>query len=196
MVPAEEAELGYTSGASRQISGPNSWGGCAPSGPDLCPSPAPRRGRRRGFPVPFSAKGRGSMSAKWTFMVYMAGNNSLSDAADVDLQEMRQVGSSDAVKVMAFVAQQRVSGTAQRFQVGKGGAGEKAEQLNKVDSGDPQTVMDFVRWAVAQAPADRYALVLWNHGGGWEPDDLDQIYSEVRGARAVRGGGVTEHEMN
>jgi hypothetical protein len=136
------------------------------------------------------------MSAKWTFMVYLAGNNSLSDAADVELKEMRQVGSSDAVKVMAFVAQRRVSGTAQRFQVGKGGASEKAEQLNKVDSGDPQTVIDFVRWAVAQAPADRYALVLWNHGGGWEPDDLDQIYSEVRGTRAERGGGVSDHEMN
>ena len=28
--------------------------------------------------------------------------------------------------------------------------------------------------------ARRFALVLWNHGGGWEPSDIDTIAQEVK----------------
>src|SRR4051794_10037728 len=104
-------------------------------------------------------------NAKWTVMVYMAGNNSLSDAAGVDLAEMRSVGSTDAVKVTAFV--KRRGAEAQRLELAAAGADDHVEQLDGVDSGDPQSVVDFARWSIERAPADRYALVLWNHGGGW-----------------------------
>lgn len=125
-------------------------------------------------------------------MVYMAGNNSLSDAAGVDLDEMRTVGSTKDVQVCTFVKLADGSG-ARRLIVTRGGAGEQAEKLGDVDSGDPQTVVNFVRWAVAAAPAERYALVLWNHGGGWRASDLLQLYSEVRGAGAAKSrDGLSE----
>jgi hypothetical protein len=126
--------------------------------------------------VPENAK------ARWTFMVYMAGYNSLSKAAGVDIDEMRKVGSSDAVQVRVFVKQ--LEGGAHHIAVAKDGANEQSEALGDRDSGDPQTVVDFVRWAVASAPAERYALVLWNHGSGWEPQDFEAIYSHVRGGDA------------
>jgi hypothetical protein len=122
------------------------------------------------------------MPAKWTFMVYMAGNNSLSGAASIDLGEMQKVGSSDAVQVLAFVKQ--ASGPARYIRVGRGGHDEVHPLPPSTDSGDPQTVVDFVRWAIKGAPAERYALVLWNHGGGWSPDDFDELYKQVRGVRA------------
>jgi len=33
--------------------------------------------------------------------------------------------------------------------------------------GSPTTLSNFIQWAKSKYPADRYALVLWNHGGGW-----------------------------
>src|SRR4051812_3995837 len=120
------------------------------------------------------------MPAAWTVMVYMAGNNSLSDAAGIDLEELRQVGSSDRVKATVFVKREDGAG-ASRMVVERNGDHEEVEQLGQLDSGDPQTVVDFVRWSIKTAPADRYALVLWNHGGGWRAGDLDQIYAHVRG---------------
>jgi hypothetical protein len=36
-----------------------------------------------------------------------------------------------------------------------------------VNSGDGATLADFGQWAVQQYPADHYALVVWDHGGGW-----------------------------
>jgi Clostripain family/Putative peptidoglycan binding domain len=129
---------------------------------------------------------RPDQPAEWNVMVYMAGNNNLSDAAGRDLEELRAVHSYNGVRVTAFVKRQDAGGRAQHMEISPGGAPDLVEELPPpTDSGNPQTVLDFVRWAVRRAPAQRYALVIWNHGGGWTPDDLDQIYTQVRG-RAVR----------
>ena len=129
------------------------------------------------------------MSAKWTFMVYVAGYNNLSSFAGKDLTEMRKVGSSEAVKVAVFVkrAEQQA---AHHILVGKDGKNEERENLGgDVDSGSPQTLLDFIRWAKKVAPAERYALTIWNHGSGWDPLDVDELYSQVRSA------GVTPREL-
>ena len=117
-------------------------------------------------------------SAKWTFMVYMAGDNNLSGAGDEDLREMRQVGSTSDVNVLVQFDNAGSEGT-RRFRVLKGG-NDLLESLGKTDSGDPNVLLDYVKWAHANYPADHYALVLWNHGGGWEPSAMDEIAQEVR----------------
>jgi len=37
----------------------------------------------------------------------------------------------------------------------------------EVNMGDPDTLTDFINWAKENYPASHYALILWNHGGGW-----------------------------
>src|SRR4051812_36005195 len=129
------------------------------------------------------------MSAKWTVMVYVAGYNSLSSFAALDLAEMRTVGSGQDLKIAVFV-KRRKQQAAHRILVGKDGKGERRENLGPdVDSGSPQALLDFIRWAHEQAPADRYALVLWNHGSGWDPLDFDELYSRVKGT------GVSAREL-
>ena len=71
--------------------------------------------------------------------------------------------------------------------IGKDGKNEQRENLGgDVDSGSPQTLVDFVRWSKEKAPADRYALVIWNHGSGWDPLDFDELYSHVKSAGVTR----------
>jgi hypothetical protein len=130
------------------------------------------------------------MSAKWTFMVYVAGYNSLSSFAGKDLAEMRKVGSSDGLKVAVFVNRLEQQ-AAHRIIVGKDGKAEERENLGaNVDSGSPQTLLDFIRWAKLKAPAERYALVIWNHGSGWDPLDFDELYEHVKAV------GVTPRELS
>lgn len=128
------------------------------------------------------------MSAKWTFMVYMAGYNNLSPFATKDLEEMRRGGTSDDVQVAAFI-KRLGNQSAQRVLLG---ADETVEDIGDADSGSPQTLLDFVRWAAEKAPAERHALVVWNHGSGWQPDDLDALYEEVRGERGSTGVNARE----
>jgi hypothetical protein len=116
--------------------------------------------------------------AKWTFMVYLAGDNNLSDAGDKDLGEMRAVGSSADVNVVAEFDNAGERGTA-RYRVRRDGEGEEIVSLGETDSGSPDVLLDFIGWATESYPAERYGLVLWNHGGGWEPSEMDRIAGEV-----------------
>jgi Ca2+-binding RTX toxin-like protein len=40
--------------------------------------------------------------------------------------------------------------------------------LGNVDSGDRQTLIDFVQWTTANYPAEHYALILWGNGEGFD----------------------------
>jgi hypothetical protein len=41
------------------------------------------------------------------------------------------------------------------------------------NTGDPATLVDFVKWGVQQAPAQRYLLQMWGHGGGTDGSQFD-----------------------
>ncbi len=107
-------------------------------------------------------------------MVYMAGDNDLSTAGDNDLAEMRTVGSSDRVNVVAEFDNAGNRGT-RRFRIEKNGEAEYTERLNETDSGDPEVLSDFIAWSANRYPAKKYALILWNHGCGWAPLEIDRI---------------------
>lgn len=73
---------------------------------------------------------------------------------------------------------------------------ELEETLPLQSMADPETLADFIRWGVEKYPARKYALVLWDHGGGSKTgifiDELfqgDVMYlDELRDA--LLGGGV------
>ena len=128
--------------------------------------------------------------AKWTFMVYLAGDNNLSAAGDKDMGEMRAVGSTADVNIVAEFDNAGDRGTG-RYHVQRDGLDEDVVSLGETDSGSPEVLLDFVDWAAENYPAERYALILWNHGGGWEPLEIDRIAHEV-GARDYNEREATE----
>ena len=71
-----------------------------------------------------------------------------------------------------------------------------AETLSLASMADPETLADFIRWGAEVSPARKYALVLWDHGGGSKTgilaDELfdgDTLYLDELGS-AMRDGGV------
>ena len=117
--------------------------------------------------------------AKWTFMVYLAGDNNLSTAGDQDLTEMRAVGSTAEVNILVEFDNEGDRGT-NRYHIQQEGVDDQVQALGETDSGDPKTLLNFVAWAAEEYPAERYALILWNHGGGWEPSEIDRIAKTVK----------------
>ncbi len=112
--------------------------------------------------------------AKWTFMVYLAGDNNLSDAGEKDLGEMSKVGSTDDVNIVAEFDRVGHDHRTKRYHVQESDFNQ-VDDLGETDSGDPKVLLDFISWTAENYPADRYALILWNHGGGWEPTEMDKI---------------------
>lgn len=53
----------------------------------------------------------------------------------------------------------------QRFELTENGF-EEMDQLPAQNFGYKKTLSDFINWSVRNYPADKYAIVLWNHGGG------------------------------
>ena len=50
------------------------------------------------------------------------------------------------------------------------------EDMGTKDMSDPQTLIDFIKYAVDNYPAKRYMLILNSHGGGWygiSPDEAN-----------------------
>ncbi|MBM4313589.1 MAG: hypothetical protein FJ122_06665, partial [Deltaproteobacteria bacterium] len=117
------------------------------------------------------ASHRTTGQAKWTFMVYMAGDNNLDGAALRDIAEMAKAGSTKDVHIL--VQLDRIEDQKTRsFLITPGGGFKKdcIESFGDINTGDPQILYSFGQWAVDNYPADRYALILWNHGRGWWED--------------------------
>lgn len=121
-------------------------------------------------------KGHTTTGQTWTVLVYLDGDNDLEPFAVQDMLEMAQVGSSDKVKIVVQV--DRAAGhsnepignlgdfTDTRRVVVHKGSFEQVATIGEADRTDPNTLAEFLAWGLTSYPADRVALVLWNHGGG------------------------------
>jgi hypothetical protein len=86
---------------------------------------------------------------------------------------MKKVGSTENVNVIAQF--DRATGhAAKRYYLRKGdGVDQDAVMtLGTFNTGDPKNLIDFIHWAVRNYPAERWLLVLWNHGQGWDDTDI------------------------
>ncbi len=128
---------------------------------------------------------------KWTVMVYMSGDSSLSDNVLDDLEEMRAVGSGNGLEIIVLSDRSGV-GDSHIFHILEGEMEDIPTSYadttwdDELNLGDPDTLSSFVKWAVAEYPAEHYLLDLWGHGNGWTgvcPDKGDRLNSiELKGA--------------
>jgi len=111
---------------------------------------------------------------RWTVMVYLAGDNNLDRAGVADLAEMKRVGSTHDVSVVAQFDRAGRKGLTNRYFLRKGTplAEDVVTALGETNTGDPAVLRDFVAWAARDHPAEHYMLVIWNHGAGWDDANL------------------------
>jgi hypothetical protein len=112
--------------------------------------------------------------AEWTVMVYMAGDNNLDAAGVTDLLEMKKVGSSAKLNVLAQFDRAGGKGTTKRYRLRQGTtlAADTLADLGETNTGDPAVLQDFFAWGIKTYPARRVMGVLWNHGAGWDDSNL------------------------
>ena len=122
--------------------------------------------------------------AEWTFMTYIS-DSDLEYFAIEDMIEMERVGSTDKVNIVVQI--DRWDGydkpdwnddsngdweTAKRYLITKENKGDHVigstaiEDIGEINTGDPDELIEFVKWAQANYPAEHYALNIWNHGSG------------------------------
>ncbi|MBA7498627.1 Clostripain [subsurface metagenome] len=115
---------------------------------------------------------------EWTVMVYLAADNNLESAGINDINEMEIVGSTTDVNIVVQV--DRILGydisnsnwtNTRRYYITQDfdpfQINSQFNDLGELNMGDPQTLVDFTSWAINEYPAEKYLLVIWNHGGGF-----------------------------
>jgi hypothetical protein len=103
----------------------------------------------------------------WTFIFYGAADNDLGFHISSDIGEIEKVGSTEDVNMVAFLDTARRG--AKRMYIEKDVDSEensRSYSLGEVDSGDPETLIEFASWTIENFPAEKYALVINSHGSG------------------------------
>lgn len=116
---------------------------------------------------------KGNGEDKVTLMVYMVGSDLESDggAASEDIAEMA-AANADNINITlqtggaAEWENASISDGKTERHIIKNGELQNVENLGETQMTSPNTLTDFIKWSAANYPADRYELVLWNHGGG------------------------------
>ena len=125
--------------------------------------------------------------ANWTFLVYEDGDNNLEDVALIDFMEMSSVGSTSEVNIVVQLDRNPYFDTGygdwtgtKRFYVTQGmtpTASNAIMDMGELNMGAPETLTSFLEWGMMTFPAEKYMVVLWDHGGGWDGavcwDDTD-----------------------
>ena len=124
--------------------------------------------------------------ADWTVMVYLSADNSLEEAALLDVNEMEAAGSSDRVNVLVQL-DRAVGETAagddwtdtRRYLIGSDEdasviTSEPLALPGELNMGDPGVLADFLLWGISSYPANRYALVVKGPGAGWQGVAFDR----------------------
>lgn len=116
--------------------------------------------------------------SKWTILTYIAAHNNLEDFGMRSLRQIAGVGSTE--QVMHGVLFDGPS-SASRYILGAPGKSLHKDNFVDFDSGDPGRLIETATWLFQQYPAERYGLVLWSHGSGWQPHEIQQVAQKVRG---------------
>ncbi len=117
-----------------------------------------------------------SQTAAWTYMVYVDGDNNLELAALEDFLEMSSIGSTNNVNIV--VQLDRIGGydtsygnwtDTRRGLINRGDTPITSwgTSIGEANMGDQATLNSFVNWSMTNFQANNYALVIWNHGGGY-----------------------------
>lgn len=138
--------------------------------------------------------GNDSGKKAWTIMVYMSGDNNLEGQSFQEILEMEKALPDDAEIILLHDRSPEFSTDfddlrgARIYRIRKTAASYDMEQyyqtmnrallppqlssevireLGDINMSDPRNLEDFVRFVAENYPAERYALVGWDHGNGW-----------------------------
>jgi hypothetical protein len=145
---------------------------------------------------------------EWTVLVFLNGHNNLDSYGTLNMNQMKEVGSSDQVNILVQWASLKNKQT-RRVLVEKNNW-KVLETMKPVDMGDVNELVNFVKWAHANYPAKKYFIDMWNHGNGWhrvqsgemKPTDIsyDDVYdskitTEQLGEAMAEVAKITGHKV-
>jgi len=146
---------------------------------------------------------------EWTVIVYSAADDEvLEETMWFDINEMELVGSNSQLNIVVQIDRYNGAFTGdgdwtdtRRYLITQDNdlntiGSPVVQNLGEVDTSDPQTLVDFVTWAIQNYPAKKYALVLSDHGGGWTGGFTDMSSSSTGMSLPEIGSALEQIRQN
>ncbi|MEW6281510.1 MAG: clostripain-related cysteine peptidase [Candidatus Eremiobacterota bacterium] len=108
---------------------------------------------------------------KWTILIWSASDNDLKSYMYQDLDEAEVVGSDANTNVVAQFDHGGSTGAQRIFLQPDSRDGLNSpivERPGRTNMSDPHNLADFIRWGMEKYPAERYMLIISDHGDGWK----------------------------
>ena len=118
---------------------------------------------------------------KTNFMVFIAGDNDLDTFGTTDMHEMLSVedtGDELTILVQYDQSAEAVNASTKRYVIQNGSIIEE-EDIGETNTGEVNTLKEFLKWGLGHYPSDRNILVLWNHGGGTLDESINAYYPDA-----------------
>lgn len=107
----------------------------------------------------------------WTVLIYIAADNDLSVFKDSNINQMKKVGSNKNINIVLCVNSSEQKYNTKKSQIvliEKNNAQilKTTSRPQGTDSGNPEVLIDFCEYALREFPAEKNALIFWDHGTG------------------------------
>jgi hypothetical protein len=162
--------------------------------------------------LPAAASSGATPDQTWTIMLYQdADDKILEQDIYIDFNEAERVGSTERVNIVAqldrYIGGFRGDGDwtdTRRFYLQRdddlNAIRSPFESIGEVDMSSPQVLADFVTWAIQNYPADKYVLIMSDHGMGWpggwtDPEPAGSPPGDIPLGRAI-GDALYLHEID
>jgi hypothetical protein len=117
---------------------------------------------------------------EWTVLVYLNADNDLYQFGYLNMAQMEAIGSTPQLNVVVQFDPEPQGMPTTRYYVTKNPnpvngkiTSQELEKLPETDMGNPKTFSEFLAWGVQKYPAKKYAVIVWNHGNGWQGISYD-----------------------
>jgi hypothetical protein len=153
-----------------------------------------------------------SGTTRWTILVYGHADSSITPNFLSDLEEMQKVGSNDQFNIIVqtdldgsktlaldiYEVKEPFRTQTVRSRILRSDQ-TILEVMPEMDMDDPNVLRDFIDWGLRSYPADKYGLVLWDHGGqylGYGGDHQNGTRDWSPGMKTADIRDVTLETMN
>lgn len=113
---------------------------------------------------------------EWTVLLYMAGDNNLSEECVYALNEIKEgLNDNPRLKVLAQFDPSGLRAPTRRYDLHSTKTSLKDDirwEARETDTGEAINLLEFIRWGISTYPADHYMVVLVGHGTGTDDDFL------------------------
>jgi len=114
-------------------------------------------------------------------MLFCSGDNDLESEIFTNVNELELTGSSDQVNMVAETDWWHKAGTSETLSTGEGVGrwfvtkdsdmvrikSTLVQTLDEINTATAEAIKEFVVWAAANYPAQKYILIVGSHGSGW-----------------------------